>query len=191
MNPKLNKIFQNAKKWREEANALRPILCDAGLDEELKWGKACYTAGGKNIAIVQRMNAFLALMFFKGALLDDPKGLLKRQGPNSNAARRLEFTSVEDVNKAKGPIKRFVRQALALEKAGVAVAKPTPAPLAKELLARFKKDPALHTAFKALTPGRQRYYNIHFSEPARAETRERRIDACTPRILAGKGFRDR
>lgn len=187
----LDRTFQTAKTWQKERLALRAILLDCGLDEELKWRKPCYSRNGKNIAIIQSMKGFLALMFFKGALIDDPKGLLRRQGPNSNAARRLEFTSPSDVAKAKASIKRFVRQAIALEEAGARPPKPEKAPLAKELLARFRRDPKLKAAFLALTPGRQRYYNIHFSEPARQETRERRIDKCAPKILAGKGYNDR
>ena len=119
----IEEAFCSAPLWRDEAIALRDIMIDAGLEEQIKWGKPCYSAAGGNIAIIQRMKSFLALMFFKGALLKDPKGLLKRQGPNSRSAMRLEFTSVEDVSRRAGAIKALLQEAIGVEKAGLSVEK--------------------------------------------------------------------
>ena len=179
-------------RWREESDVLRQILLDCGLQEETKWGKPCFTDDGNNIAIIQKMKAFLALMFFKGALLKNPGGVLKAQGPNSHSARRLELTSMDEVLASKAIIERCVREAVANEKAGLKVTKkPTKLVLSEELKARFARDPALQAAFEALTPGRQRAYNLHFSAPKGTEARERRIDKYAPKILRGKGFQDR
>ncbi len=187
----VDQYFRKSKSWREEGEALREILRDCPLDEQLKWGKPCYSAEGGNIAIIQKMKSFIALMFFKGALLSDSKGLLREQGKNTRSARRLEFTSVADVEKKRAAIKRFVRDAIKVEKAGLKVEKPTKIDWAPEFKARLKKDRALRKAFDALTPGRKREYNIYFSGAKQSETRERRIDRYAKKILDGKGFRDR
>lgn len=165
-------------------------MLDQGLEEELKWGKPCYTHDGQNIAILQKMKAFLALLFFKGALMDDPEGLLREQGKNTRSARRLCFTSVEQVDREEAAIRALIRSAVAVEEAGLELP-PAPAPeLAEELQARLDADPALKRAFEALTPGRQRAYDLHISGAKRSETRARRVEQHVPRILAGKGLRD-
>ncbi|MCA9580900.1 MAG: YdeI/OmpD-associated family protein [Myxococcales bacterium] len=187
----VDRYFRTSKGWQEESKELRSILNKCDLTEELKWGKPCYGADGNNIAIVQKMKGFLALMFFKGALLQDPKALLKEQGPNSRSAKRLEFTSVSEIKRNEANIKHLVREALRVEKAGLKVTKPEKLELIPELRSLLKKDRALNEAFYALTPGRQREYNLHFGGAKQTETRQRRIDACTAKILAGKGFRDR
>jgi uncharacterized protein YdeI (YjbR/CyaY-like superfamily) len=180
-----------SEQWPAEIAALRTVLRGTGLAETIKWGKPCYTNDGRNIAIVQEMKDFLALMFFKGALLDDPDGVLHDQGPNSRSARRMQFTSVADVDRSAGTIARLVEHAVAVEDAGLAVEPAPDLELVTELQARLDADPALRAAFEALTPGRQREYHLHIGGAKQSATRESRVDACVPRILAGKGLRDR
>lgn len=171
--------------------ALRPLLTGAGLTEAIKWGKPCYCHGDANVVIVQEMKEFVALMFFKGALLEDPAGVLVEQGPNSRSAKRIELTSVADVDRLAATIAAYVEDAIAVEDAGLEVG-PAPEPeLAAELRDRLDADPELRAAFDELTPGRRREYHLHISGAKRSETRASRVDACVPRILAGKGLRDR
>lgn len=191
MNPKVDAYVARSERWPAELAALRAVLLDCGLTEELKWGKPCYSEGGHNIAIVQEMKPHLALMFFKGALLADTAGVLVEQGPNSRSARRIEFHTVQDVRELADTVRAYVAEAVDVEAAGLAVG-PAPEPsLAAELQERLDADPALRTAFEALTPGRRREYNLHISEAKQAATRAGRVDKCVPKILAGKGFRDR
>ena len=178
-------------QWPEVITALRPVLQASGLTEQIKWAKPCYTHDGKNIVIVQEMKDFLALMFFKGALLNDETGVLEEQGPNSRAARRIRFTSTDDVARLADTVAALLDEAVRVEEAGL---QPGPAPelvLAEELQHRLDEDPALHAAFEALTPGRRREYNLHVSAAKQATTREARVDKFAPKILAGKGLRDR
>jgi uncharacterized protein YdeI (YjbR/CyaY-like superfamily) len=171
--------------------ALRPILLGAGLTEEIKWGKPCYRHAGKNIVILQEMKEFLALMFFKGALLNDPDGVLEEQGPNSRSARRIRFTSVEDVARLASIVGIYLDEAVVVEEAGLEI-EPAPEPvLVEELQNRLDQDPVFRAAFESLTPGRQREYNLYFSAAKQAKTRMARVDKYTPKILDGKGFRDR
>lgn len=191
MNQAVTKYLASSKSWREETDALRDILVGCGLDEDIKWRQLCYAHEGKNVVIIQKMKAFLSLMFFKGALLKDPKGLLKKPGKHSNSGRRFEFTSVRDVTKAQAAIKRYVREAIAIEEAGLKVPKPSRPSLPKELRDKFKRDPEFQAAFKALTPGRQRGYSLFFSDAKSSEARARRIAKHERRILDGKGLHDR
>ena len=191
MSSKVDAYIDRSDQWPDEMRALRSILLDCGLTEEIKWGKPCYGHDGKNIAIMQEMKGFLALMFFKGALLEDPLGLLHEQGPNSRSAKRFELTSVAQVQELAGTIKDYVEEAVDVERAGLEVP-PAPEPdLVEELQRRLEADPELETAFRALTPGRQREYNHYFSDAKQASTRESRIDKYVDKIRAGKGFRDR
>ena len=190
MDKKVDAYISRSKQWPDEMRALRTLLLGAGLDEAIKWGKPCYSHEGANIAIMQEMKNFLALMFFKGALLDDPQGLLQSQGENSRSALRLCFTSAADVERLAGPIADFVDQAVAAEAAGLEVAPAPELRLAAELQARLDRDAKFRAAFEALTPGRRREYNLHISDAKQAKTREARVDKCAPRILAGKGLRD-
>lgn len=182
-------FFEKGKLWHREAVHVRKILLDCALDEELKWGKPCYTHGGDNIVILQRMRDFLALMFFKGALLSDPKGLLKAQGKNTRSAKRMCFTSVAEVKKSDKAIRSFVRKAIQVEKKGLKVDKPKIV-LAEELQAALDDDPKLKKAFQSLTPGRQREYNLHISGAKQSTTRTRRVEKHVAKILAGKGMRE-
>jgi len=181
----------DATRWRDEAEALRAILLDCELEEAIKWGKPCYAHEGRNLCIVQPFKDFLALMFFKGALMEDPDGLLREQGENTRSARRLCFTSVAEVENTEPAIRAFVREAVAVEDEGRALPPRPPPVLADELRARLDADPELKAAFERLTPGRRREYNLYVSGAKRSETRASRVEKHVERILAGKGLRDR
>lgn len=187
----LDNQFTEAKLWRDEALALRAVLLECGLGEEMKWGKPCYTHEGANIAIIQRFKDFLALMFFKGGLLKDTDGVLERQGPNSRHGFRIRFTSVADVERLEGKVRALVDQAIEVEKRGLALDEPGAPDLPEELVNRFDEDAELAAAFDALTPGRQCGYALHIGEAKQAKTRDARIDKCRDKILAGKGFNER
>jgi uncharacterized protein YdeI (YjbR/CyaY-like superfamily) len=189
-NPKVDEFVSRAKVWRGEIQKLRSILLDLGLEEELKWGKPCFLFEGKNIAIIQPFKAHCSLMFFKGALLEDTHGLLRSQGENTQSALRLEFTSEAQVTKKL--LKSYVAQAIAVEKAGLAVefkAK-SELELPEELTQILKKDRKLAKAFEALTPGRRRGYVLYFTGAKQSRTRTARIEKCIPKILSGKGMQD-
>ncbi|MGB5757637.1 MAG: DUF1801 domain-containing protein [Acidimicrobiales bacterium] len=191
MNPKVDAYISRSNRWQEELIDLRPILLSGGLTEEIKWGKPCYSYEGSNIAILQEMKDFLALMFFKGALLEDAAGVLEEQGPNSRSARRIQFTSVDDVARLADTVKAYIEEAIDVDQAGLEVG---PAPellLVDELQHRLDQDPALKAAFDKLTPGRQREYNLYFSGAKQAKTRQARIDKHAQKILDGKGLRER
>lgn len=190
-NPEVDEYIRRSEMWPDEMVALRPMLLDGGLTEEFKWYKPCYTHGGKNIVIVQEMKEFLALMFFKGALLQDPDGVLEDQGPNSRSARRIRFASVDDVARLGDRVRALVAEAIEVEEAGLAVDPGPELVLVDELQIRLEEDPALQAAFESLTPGRQREYNIYFSGAKQAKTRVARIERYAEKIIAGKGLRDR
>jgi uncharacterized protein YdeI (YjbR/CyaY-like superfamily) len=182
--------FRRPSQWAAEREALRAVLLGCGLDEELKWGKPCYSQGGNNLVILQEMKEFVALMFFKGALLDDPRGVLESQGPNSRSAMRVCFRSVADVKRLTPAAKALVKSAIAVEASGAKVAPAPTLELVEELQRRLDRDKKLAAAFAGLTPGRRREYNLHFASAKQSATRESRIDKCVPNILAGKGMRD-
>lgn len=180
-----------AKNWQEEIQKLRSILLDCGLEEALKWGKPCYQFEGNKIAIIQPFKGHCALMFFKGALIQDEQGLLRSQGENTQSAMRLEFTGAEQVKKAT--VKDYVKKAIAVEKAGLKVDFKAGRDLEhpEELDEILEKDHNLAKAFHALTPGRQRGYLLHFKAAKQSKTRTARIERWAPRILEGKGMHDR
>lgn len=180
-----------AELWPAEITALRPILTDAGLDEEIKWGKPCYSHDGANIVILQEMKDFLAAMFFKGALLDDAAGLLQSQGPNTRSAMRVQFTSVDEVNDLADTMRDYIQNAIEVEDAGLEIEPAPEMELVEELQERLASDPDLADAFYSLTPGRQRGYNLHFADAKKSETRASRVEKYVSKILAGKGMHDR
>jgi uncharacterized protein YdeI (YjbR/CyaY-like superfamily) len=191
VNARIDAYIDRSTAWPAEMRRLREVLLATGLSEDMKWGKPCYLDGDRNIAIMQEMKAFLALMFFKGALMPDPAGVLHEQGPNSRSAKRMTFTSVADVDAMVDVIADYVRAAIATEDAGV-TAPPAPAlELADVLQARLDTDPAFAAAFNALTPSCRREYNMHFTEAKQLATREARLAKYADRILAGKRMRDR
>ncbi len=190
-NPEVDDYIKRSEQWPEEMTALRPILLSSGLSEEIKWRKPCYSYEGHNIVILQEMKDFLALMFFKGALLSDPEGVLTEQGPNSRSARRIEIASVDDVHRLAATLEDFLGEAIENEQKGLTVGPAPELVLVDELRQRLDEDPALEAAFEALTPGRRREYNLYFSDARQAETRVARIEKHSKRILDGKGLRDR
>jgi uncharacterized protein YdeI (YjbR/CyaY-like superfamily) len=191
MNPKVDAYIERSERWPEEMAALRPILLDCGLEEEIKWGKPCYARDGANVVIVQEMKDFLALMFFKGALLKDSRRVLEEQGPNSRAARRIVFRSVDDVARLAGTVTEYVHEAIEVAASDMELGPPPELVLVAELQDRLERDPALEAAFESLTPGRQREYNLYISGAKQAKTRAARVEKHAQKILMGKGLRDR
>lgn len=178
-------------QWPDEIAAVREVLLANGLEERVKWGKPCYGIGDANVVIVQEFSEHLALMFFKGILLDDPAGILEDQGPNTHAAKRVTFTSVDEVRGRSDVLADYLARAIEVEQAGTPVPPRPDEDLVEELAERLASDPDLAAAFDELTPGRQREYNLHVGGAKQSATRERRIDQAVPKILAGKGLRDR
>ncbi|MGV3662558.1 MAG: YdeI/OmpD-associated family protein [Prosthecobacter sp.] len=192
MNPQVDAFITAARQWRPEFTALRELLLKTPLIEELKWRQPCYTFEGSNVIILQGFKACCAMMFTKGALLKDAKGLLHKPGENTQAARRFEFTSVAEIAKLKTTISAYLKEAIEIEKAGLEVEfKKEPEPVPEELRAKFDASPVFQRAFDALTPGRQRAYILHFSSAKQSSTRTARIEKCTPDILKGRGLNDR
>lgn len=190
-NPKVDAFIREERKWRKESETLRRISLGCGLTEELKWGKPCYTFQGGNVVIIQGFKEYCALMFCKGALLKDPKGILNRIGEHTQAARQARFTSVQEIIKAEPTLKAYIHEAVEAEEAGVEVVyNRNPVPIPIELQEKLDDVPALKTAFYALTPGRQRGYIFYFSGAKQSKTRESRIEKCRQRILSGKGLTD-
>jgi uncharacterized protein YdeI (YjbR/CyaY-like superfamily) len=186
---KVDEYLRKAKKWQEEFKNLRRISLACGLTEELKWGKPCYTLQKSNIVIIQGFKHFCALLFCKGALLNDPNGILKKFG--WQAARRIPFTNVREVVEMEPILKAYIHEAMEGERAGLKVnLKKNPEPVPEELQNKLDENPALKTAFDALTPGRQRGYILYFSGAKQSKTRESRVEKCMPQILDGKGLND-
>lgn len=188
-NPKVDAFLDRAKKWQPEMRALRRILLATGLEEEVKWGKPCYTLDGHNVALIGPFKEYVAVLFMKGALLKDPQGLLDRAG-EVQAGRLVKFTSAAQLAEREAALKLLLRDAIAAEKNGLEVEVKREVKMPAELAARLKKDAKLRAAFSALTPGRQRAYGFYFSGAKQAKTREARIDKHAARILAGKGLDD-
>ena len=192
MNPKVDWYFNKAQKWQEELEQLRTIILDCGLTEELKWGVPCYTFQKNNIALIHVFKEYCALLFFKGVLLKDAKGILVQQTENVQAARQIRFTSVKEIVKIKTIIKAYIHEAIEVEKAGLKVdlKKTTEFTVTEEFQNKLDENRALKTAFKALTPGRQRGYLLYFSAPKQSKTRVSRIEKCMKQILNGRGLNE-
>jgi uncharacterized protein YdeI (YjbR/CyaY-like superfamily) len=190
-NPKVDAVLSRDREWREETAKLRMISLGCGLTEELKWGKPCYTFQESNVVLIQGFKEYCALMFCKGALLKDPKGILKRIGEHTQAARQARFTNVREIAEVEPVLKAYIHEAIEAEKAGLKVIyKTNPIPIPKELQNKFDDIPTLKKAFYALTPGRQRAYIFYFSAAKQSKTRESRIEKCMRQILSGKGLND-
>jgi uncharacterized protein YdeI (YjbR/CyaY-like superfamily) len=192
MNPRVDFFFNKAKKWGEEFGYLRTIILDCGLTEELKWGQACYTFQKKNIVLIHGFKEYCAMLFFKGALLQDPNGILIQQTKNVQAARQVRFTGTRQIAKMKPVLKSYVYEAIEVEKAGLKVPlkKTAEFKIPEEFQKELNKTPALKTAFTALTPGRQRAYIFYFSQPKQSKTRTSRVEKSIRQILRGKGLND-
>ena len=191
-NPKVDKYLSRAEKWREEFEELRTILLDCGLTEELKWGQPCYTFQKRNIVLIHGFKEYCALLFFKGALLKDAKGILIQQTENVQAARQIRFTNAREIVKMKPILKAYIDEAMEVEKAGLKVnlKKTSEFEVPEEFQEKLDEIPALKTAFHALTPGRQRAYVLYFSGAKQSKTRESRVEKCMKQILNGKGLDD-
>jgi uncharacterized protein YdeI (YjbR/CyaY-like superfamily) len=188
MNPKVDFFFNKAKKWGEEFEELRTIILDCGLSEELKWGQACYTFQKKNIVLIHGFKEYCAMLFFKGALLQDPNGILIQQTKNVQAARQIRFTSARQIARMKPVLKSYIYEAIEVERAGLKVPfkKTAEFKIPEEFQKELDKTPALKTAFAALTPGRQRAYIFYFSQPKQSKTRASRVEKSIRQILRGK-----
>ena len=192
MNPNVDFYFSKAKKWQEELEKLRMIVLDSGLIEELKWGCPCYTFQNTNIVLIHGFKEYCALLFFKGALLHDPNGILIQQTKNVQAARQVRFTNVQEIVKMEKILKAYVYEAIEVERAGLKVKlkKTSEYKIPEEFQKKLDKIPALKTAFDALTPGRQRAYIFYFSQAKQSKTRQARVEKYVPQILKGKGLDD-
>ena len=192
MNPKVEFYFRKAKQWQEEFEKLRSVILDCGLTEELKWGCPCYTFEKRNIVLIHGFKEYCALLFFKGALLEDAKGILIQQTENVQAARQIRFTNSREIAKMESTLKAYIKEAIEVEKAGLEVSYKNTSEfkVPEEFQNKLDRVPALKTAFYALTPGRQRAYILHFSAAKQSKTRESRVEKWMKQILNGKGLND-
>ena len=192
MNPKVDFFFSKAKNWQEEFKKLRMIMLDCQLTEELKWGVPCYTFQKRNIVLMHGFKEYCALLFMKGALLKDAKGILIQQTENVQAARQIRFTNVREIVEMETILKAYIHEAIEVEKAGLKVdyKKATEFSMPEELINKLEGVPGLQDAFEALTPGRQRAYLLYFSAPKQSKTRESRVVKYMQQILNGKGLND-
>lgn len=191
--PDVDAYLRGASQWKKEMEALRAIALGCGLTEALKWGKPCYSFEGKNIIVIQGFKAYCALLFFKGFALSDPEGILVKTGANTRVGRQVRFNNAGEVTKLASTLKRYIYEAIAVEKAGIKTNEPpveTPG-IPAELQQQFRKKPALKTAFEGLTSGRQRAYLFYFAQPSQSKTRTTRIEKYIPQILKGRGLHDR
>ena len=192
MNPKVDVFLSKTKNWQKELEKLRMIILDCQLTEELKWGKPCYTFEKHNIVIILPLKEYCALLFCKGALLNDADGILIKPGENTQAARQIRLTNVREIVEREPILKRYIYEAIEVEKAGLKVnfKEITEHIIPGELQNKLDENRALKTAFAALTPGRQRAYILYFSAPKQSKTRESRVEKCLQQILNGKGLND-
>ena len=191
-NPRVDWFFDKDSRWQKEYVKLRQIILSCGLTEELKWGCPCYTFENTNIVLIHGFKEYCALLFFKGALLADSDGILIRQTENVQSARQIRFTGVQQITKMERTLKGYVYEAIEVERAGLQVKykKTADFKIPEEFQSKLDKMPALKTAFDALTPGRQRAYIFHFSQPKQSKTRAARVEKYLKQILNGKGLDD-
>lgn len=193
MNPKVDFFFNKASAWQEEYAKLRTIILACGLTEELKWGCPCYTLEGSNIVLIHGFKEYCALLFMKGALFQDPEGILIQQTENVQSARQIRFTSAQEIAELEPILKAYIAEAIAVERSGLEVEfkETTEYEYPEELIGKLEQVPGLQDAFEALTPGRQRGYILYFSAPKQAKTRVSRIEKSIDKIFDGKGPNDR
>lgn len=191
-NPKVDAYLDEIEQWQDEARELRRIVLDCQLTEEVKWRLPCYTFQNNNVVIIQGFKHYCALMFFKGALLKDTQGVLVKPGKNTQAGRQIRFTNVQGILEKEAILKAYIDEAIEVEKTGLKVElkKTSEYVIPGEFQTKLDENPALKTAFEALTPGRQRAYLLYFSGAKRSKTRERRVEKSMQRILDGKGLND-
>ena len=191
-NPKVDWFFDKATKWQREYEKLRMIILQCGLTEELKWGCPCYTFEDKNIILIHGFKEYCAVLFFKGALLGDPEGILIQQTENVQSERQVRFKSVQEIVKMERTLKVYIYEAMEVEKVGLQVKlkKTKDYKIPEEFQSKLDKMPRLKASFDSLTPGRQRAYIFHFSQPKQSKTRVARVEKYIPQILKGKGLDD-
>lgn len=192
LNPKVDSFLNKPSTWQAEFKVLREIAITFELEEEFKWGKPCYVLNGSNVFLIHGFKNYCALLFMKGALLRDPDNILVQQTENVQAARQIRFTNLQEILDQKEILKKYIQNAIEVEKAGLEVElKPrAETPIPEELLAKFEEMPALQTAFEALTPGRQKAYLLYFAAPKQSKTRVSRIEKYEATILDGLGLND-
>ena len=192
MNPLVSKVHGREKRWSAEYAVLRQLCLASGLNEELKWGQACYDLDGRNVVLIHGFKDYCALLFMRGALLKDPSGILIQQTKNVQAARQIRFASLAAINTQKVAVRAYIREAIALTKSGAKVQMKSAAQfdVAEEFQKRLEDDPELAEAFHALTPGRQKGYLLHFAGAKQSVTRAARVEKHAPRILLGLGLND-
>ena len=192
MNPKVDFYFNKEKKWQEEIEKLRTIILDCGLTEELRWGVPCYTFEKSNIVLIHVFKEYCAILFIKGSLLKDTKGILIQQTKNVQAGRQVRFTNLHEIIQLTPILQTYIHEAIEVEKAGLKVnfKKTTEFEIPEEFLNKLNEIPALKKAFDALTPGRQRAYIFYFSQPKQSKTRLARVEKYLKQILNGKGLDD-
>jgi uncharacterized protein YdeI (YjbR/CyaY-like superfamily) len=190
--PEVDGYLSKANRWQEEFEKLRAIILGCGLTEELKWGKPFFTLQKSNVVVIWGFKEHCALGFCKGALLKDANGILVKPGENTQAVRKIRFTNVREIVEMEPILKNYIHEAIEVEKAGLEVKYKETSDfiVPEELKRKLRENPALTTAFKALTPGRQRGYLLYFSAPKQSKTRESRVDKCIQQILDGKGLND-
>ena len=192
MNPKVDWFFDKETKWQDEYAKLRTVALDCGLEEELKWGCPCYQFEKRNIVLIHGFKEYCALLFFKGALLNDPDGILIQQTQNVQSARQIRFTNVKEIVKMARTLKAYIYEAIEVERAGLKVKykKTTEFKIPEEFQKKLDKNRGLKSAFEELTPGRQRAYIFYFSQAKLPKTREARVEKYVKKILSGKGLED-
>lgn len=192
MNPKVDWFFNKPSQWQEEYDKLRMIILGCGLTEELKWGQPCYTYNNGNIVLIHGFKEYCALLFFKGALMNDPEGILIQQTENVQSPRQVRFSNLLEIVEQDNILKAYISEAIEVEKAGLKVElkKTSDYEVPAEFQYKLDHIPQLKAAFEALTPGRQRGYLFYFSHAKRSETRQARVEKCIPQILSGKGLDD-
>jgi len=192
MNPKVDEFLNKVTKWKEEYEGLRKIVLDCGLTEEFKWKHPCYTFEKKNVVLIHGFKEYCALLFHKGALLQDAQGILIQQTENVQAGRQIRFTNIQDIVEIESVLKAYINEAVEVEKAGLQVQKKEHEEyiIPEELQIKFDEVPAMKTAFEGLTPGRQRAYILYFSQAKQSKTRHTRVEKYTQHILNGKGLND-
>lgn len=192
INPKVDAYINRLSKWQEESKLLRDIVLETGLREELKWGVPCYMYNDSNVIIIHGFKEYCAVLFVKGALLKDSEGILIRQTENVQSGRQIRFKKTEDIDMLRDTIKKYIFEAIEIEKAGLKVPMRNVSDynIPDEFQLRLDQMPELKASFESLTPGRQRAYLLYFSAPKQSKTRESRVEKCIEKILNGKGLDD-
>lgn len=192
MNPKVDFFFEKSSQWQREYKQLRAIVLDCGLTEELKWGVPCYAYQGSNVVLIHGFKEYCALLFHKGALLNDGEDILIQQTENVQSARQIRFNNLSEITALAPTVKAYIFEAIEAEKAGLKVElkKTNAYDIPAEFQVKLDQNPTLKSAFEALTPGRQRGYLLHFASAKQTKTREARVEKLIPQILDGKGLND-